>query len=139
MRQKRRLKNRSDKSYFNPRTHEECDADRYLKVRFNGISIHALTRSATNPNGSSTKSVQSFQSTHSRGVRHQGQAQGMAGRGFQSTHSRGVRLSSSRESLWMVIFQSTHSRGVRHVIEWRLRQTDINFNPRTHEECDGEL
>jgi len=56
--------------YFNPRTHEECDLDqwtRHTTVLF--ISIHALTRSATNRQRGHIGQVQRFQSTHSRGVR----------------------------------------------------------------------
>src|SRR5699024_4553472 len=34
-------------SYFNPRTHEECDKDLVITLRKLVISIHALTRSAT--------------------------------------------------------------------------------------------
>ncbi|CZQ82191.1 Hypothetical protein TES5_191 [Trichococcus sp. ES5] len=55
---------------FNPRTHEECDYIGKLSYDFAlTISIHALTRSATNiPLRSSV--TWEFQSTHSRAVRH---------------------------------------------------------------------
>ncbi|CZQ82226.1 Hypothetical protein TES5_194 [Trichococcus sp. ES5] len=79
---------------------------------------------------------------------------------FQSTHSRGVRrarfdtatlaLAISIHALTrsatkrlaippvLSLFQSTHSRGVRP----KARVTNsscVNFNPRTHEECDQKL
>ena len=79
---------------FNPRTHEECDF----------LSLYGLVTS------------QSFQSTHSRGVRqHRLSFVGPLVR-FQSTHSRGVRLRRDDRLVLAVVFQSTHSRGVRHCI-----------------------
>ena len=78
-------------SCFNPRTHEECDGQYLCKWRYsNNVSIHALTRSATDYGRfhqpvflvsihALTRSATSkalcvmlsllFQSTHSRGVR----------------------------------------------------------------------
>ncbi len=98
------------------------------------ISIHALTRSATERTGQefSLDIFQSthsrgvrrgiylciimkfvFQSTHSRGVRRRRYRRSSKDRRFQSTHSRGVRLPSPTVFEMPVIFQSTHSRGVR--------------------------
>ena len=57
-------------SGFNPRTHEECDNLKFSIRYYKGVSIHALTRSATTDNRN-TMRVGLFQSTHSRGVRHQ--------------------------------------------------------------------
>ena len=34
-------------SHFNPRTHEECDKSNWVEFSVSNISIHALTRSAT--------------------------------------------------------------------------------------------
>src|SRR5699024_2609221 len=79
-------------TYFNPRTHEECDGFYYQKPLKNQL----------------------FQSTHSRGVRH----------GYVMPNGYGQ------------IFQSTHSRGVRQ-LKHHVPNRKVNFNPRTHEECDG--
>ena len=54
--------------YFNPRTHEECDINMHSYRYLYNISIHALTRSATN-DLTSLLAAYIFQSTHSRGVR----------------------------------------------------------------------
>ena len=54
------------------------------------VSIHALTRSATTTDNYSMTSTL-FQSTHSRGVRHQQLNHKNLNQQFQSTHSRGVR------------------------------------------------
>ena len=120
---------------FNPRTHEECDS-MSVKQFWNQVlvSIHALTRSATQFQDLGF-SICKFQSTHSRGVRHQSLVGSSDRAWFQSTHSRGVRLNGNRMTSISVRFQSTHSRGVR-----RSRQKSYScrgcFNPRTHEECD---
>ena len=76
------------------------------------VSIHAPTRGATY-NKTLELSVESFQSTHPRGVRPQILLMLLQSPAFQSTHPRGVRpilltlLSSAMR------FQSTHPRGVR--------------------------
>ncbi len=54
------------------------------------ISIHALTRSATNKEKTVTGGVL-FQSTHSQGVRHFIAGRAVMSYEFQSTHSQGVR------------------------------------------------
>ena len=105
---------------FNPRTHEECDIIRVLRInhirlfqsthsrgvrpillrrhsRHYPVSIHALTRSATNKEFMSSLTAK-FQSTHSRGVRPIYPALNSEGSGFQSTHSRGVRLPPSPQN-----------------------------------------
>ena len=116
-------------TYFNPRTHEECDHSyaasngsgmlfqsthsrgvrhdiiRTIRKRAR-ISIHALTRSAT----FDCPSIVTF----SR---------------FQSTHSRGVRLPFYLDEDVVNVFQSTHSRGVRRRIiaiinEFMYKSTD---------------
>ena len=101
-------------AYFNPRTHEECDEQRdgLLLLRI-GISIHALTRSAT-----------SFDYRNA-----------VASIPFQSTHSRGVRPVVFLNEKGISQFQSTHSRGVRQR-NLSLTISALDFNPRTHEECD---
>ena len=79
------------------------------------VSIHALTRSATLL--SICRFLMSmFQSTHSRGVRHQVWSSTSRSRWFQSTHSRGVRLEGLSVIENLRKFQSTHSRGVRRKI-----------------------
>ena len=58
-------------SNFNPRTHGECDVfGRSKPLLKQQISIHALTGSATDSILVSVVDPTSFQSTHSRGVRH---------------------------------------------------------------------
>ena len=54
---------------------------------------------------------------------------------FQSTHSRGVRHIGLVAFCSKLKFQSTHSRGVRHDLDNKTGY-HIDFNPRTHEECD---
>ena len=54
---------------------------------------------------------------------------------FQSTHSRGVRLRFDVPAVRVHKFQSTHSRGVRRLATCQ-HEANLNFNPRTHEECD---
>ena len=55
---------------FNPRTHEECDNFYFFLGNAFGVSIHALTRSATSISVRESIKLFLFQSTHSRGVRH---------------------------------------------------------------------
>ena len=54
-----------------------------------------------------------FQSTHPRGVRHNGDPVWTYGVLFQSTHPRGVRRVRSPPYKPSLVFQSTHPRGVR--------------------------
>ena len=75
---------------FNPRTHVGCDLPASVCPHRLPISIHAPTWGAT-VRLSGTRFVQSFQSTHPRGVRHE-QIQNLTEIiKFQSTHPRGVR------------------------------------------------
>ena len=142
---------------FNPRTHEECDCRPVNADISDDISIHALTRSAT-ADGVVLSPSRPFQSTHSRGVRLMGTVSKMQMNKFQSTHSRGVRPQQMTSITGDLGFQSTHSRGVRHANQHELQQPDwisihaltrsatfmttsekakmLDFNPRTHEECD---
>ncbi len=142
---------------FNPRTHEECDWSCQVRRSQLGVSIHALTRSATEFRKMSKADQAEFQSTHSRGVRRRVRGyrgmerrfQSTHSRGvrhrcrqnngdhheFQSTHSRGVRLGIECLQRKRTLFQSTHSRGVRQPPRRMIRWT-VGFNPRTHEECD---
>ena len=59
--------------YFNPRTHEGCDA-RIIdaQIAHTGISIHAPTRGATSLAEYVRAACYEFQSTHPRGVRRRG-------------------------------------------------------------------
>ena len=59
------------KRYFNSRTHVECDNPGYFFMSVNPISTHALTWSATGQCWRTTHG-NTFQLTHSRGVRHDG-------------------------------------------------------------------
>ena len=78
------------------------------------ISIHALTRSATEQ-GASRSIVDSI-SIHAL--------------------TRSATAESGRLSQLEKAFQSTHSRGVRRSISVRTAAQHPDFNPRTHEECD---
>ena len=55
---------------------------------------------------------------------------------FQSTHPRGVRHAESTEVFRYWKFQSTHPRGVRP-LAIRQEANAANFNPRTHVGCDS--
>ena len=124
------------RSYFNPRTHKECD-----------IKVSWLIRLTLNFNPRTHKECDFLM-----------RVKGLPFAVFQSTHSQGVRLFVLIVfSVWM-LFQSTHSQGVRQqckaVIEWALCISihaltrsatpdlylllpKVNyFNPRTHKECD---
>ena len=105
----------SERLDFNPRTHEECDPEKFSSSRF-GVLV--------------------FQSTHSRGVRHPDVSVKTFAFQFQSTHSRGVRHVFQVLPVVHVLFQSTHSRGVRLALHYLCVSNLYHFNPRTHEECD---
>ena len=100
-------------SYFNPRTHEECDTKNLEQIVTLLISIHALTRSATFRLLKPFLTLSTFQSTHSRGVRRGLSVVAYAFFNFNPrTHEEcdefPFLLSASSYE-----FQSTHSRGVR--------------------------
>ncbi len=57
---------------------------------------------------------------------------------FQLTHSRGVRPSSPLMAPCSRSFQLTHSRGVRPTQATADKYSDAYFNSRTHVECDRE-
>ena len=98
---------------FNSRTHVECDLLHLHGQRVNFISTHALTWSATST-GNHHFHERKFQLTHSRGVRPVMCSSWKRGARFQLTHSRGVRPRNSR-----------------------ARRHAVNFNSRTHVECDN--
>ena len=56
---------------------------------------------------------------------------------FQSTHSRGVRHRTGRkhDCGWIISIHALTRSATRFVSN--LTKTTKNFNPRTHEECDG--
>ena len=117
----RGVRHRYDQSYcttqnFNSRTHVECDT------------------CCMKSNSSSAK----FQLTHSRGVRPCRIWILYLLRRFQLTHSRGVRRGQSCLCLLLCPFQLTHSRGVRHPQIFK-KDGSLNFNSRTHVECDKTL
>ena len=122
---------------FNPRTHGECDEEQEQAAAFFGISIHALTGSATIFSAFFCALITIFQSTHSRGVRlDEGGKQKSITINFNPrTHGECDQLvkcsnSTSHE------FQSTHSRGVRRTNRAFIIIRFYYFNPRTHGECD---
>ncbi len=99
--------------HFNSRTHVECDANSEDQSATSFISTHALTWSATR-----------LWIRQRLGIR------------FQLTHSRGVRRRSLNWQHRTCRFQLTHSRGVRPRNS-RARRHAVNFNSRTHVECDN--
>ena len=99
---------------FNPRTHKECDI---LQSFLNCMDIK-------------------FQSTHSQGVRPSSGAIYNNVIAFQSTHSQGVRHKVMQYIYSAGKFQSTHSQGVRRFKLKPYKHNFMNFNPRTHKECD---
>ena len=134
---------------FNPRTHEECDKKAPSQLRNCGIfqsthsrgvrrqyrncyadgpqiSIHALTRSATELDWEEVQQLlisihaltRSATATSKRCALHER---------FQSTHSRGVRQDFIREDGTVCQFQSTHSRGVRPAAE-AGREADFDIS-----------
>ncbi len=124
------------KIYFNPRTHEECDALPFLLFNLairdfnprtheecdehlNQSLSHRYNRYHFNPRTHEECDIRSFSASVERYP-------------FQSTHSRGVRHKTLCSRSRLGQFQSTHSRGVRPFAV----KTSSNFNPRTHEECD---
>ena len=103
------------KNNFNPRTREECDVSDN-SGKFKTQHFNPRTREeCDNIIPMCWTKEETFQSTHSRGVRHltcQSLCSSLAE--FQSTHSRGVRLQLYFLQHSPLSFQSTHSRGVRH-------------------------
>ena len=79
----------------------------------NTISIHALTRSATMRWRSWTK--EELISIHA----------------LTRSATQTILFQTSQK-----LFQSTHSRGVRLLIRRFRNEVLLDFNPRTHEECD---
>ena len=120
---------------FNPRTHVGCDKSTRCRRSATKVSIHAPTWGATDIFLSSYANKK-FQSTHPRGVRHDGIHQrANSGPGFNPrTHvgcdppCRCCRFGERR-------FQSTHPRGVRPTAA-NYRANIHSFNPRTHVGCD---
>ena len=173
---------RTQVSYFNPRTHMECDprilshctkTHEFQSTHSHGvrpltltemeqklgISIHALTWSATVCRSFPSGLRKIFQSTHSHGVRpwhglylrirkrhfnprthmecdRRMSNNSIAFETFQSTHSHGVRRVIGESKTVDLSFQSTHSHGVRPFTAFFVYISAVNFNPRTHMECD---
>ena len=76
---------------FNPRTRVGCDiVMRFLSLCSGIVSIHAPAWGATLEHFQG-RAINSFQSTHPRGVRLLGEKHGYLDNQFQSTHPRGVR------------------------------------------------
>ena len=99
---------------FNPRTHEECDmVDDIFKFYHDYISIHALTRSATGLHGA--RKQYSGISIHAL-----------------TRSATAIPLNSSI-SLFISIHALTRSATRHHP---HINRVTIDFNPRTHEECD---
>ena len=122
---------------FNPRTHEECDAEPTGEMEYLvGVSIHALTKSATRCNKMATTAKKSFNPrTHEECDGPPLFRMRFLCR-FQSTHSRRVRLSGKIRFVRFITV-SIHALTKSATL---LLPTIIDsrqcFNPRTHEECD---
>ena len=123
-------------SYFNPRTHKECDLIRLTSlVRLLNFNPRTHKECDYNFIIRTNRDIK-FQSTHSQGVRQQFGYPDDDRDWFQSTHSQGVRLKNCHLTASAWIFQSTHSQGVRPDSDLRCCCAIIYFNPRTHKECD---
>ena len=99
---------------FNPRTHEECDELYVFKSRWSVISIHALTRSATahhNP-------IHLFRKISIHAL------------------TRSATSLYKWPNLCSVISIHALTRSATTMSCWRS-VCSIDFNPRTHEECDA--
>ena len=143
---------------FNPRTHEECDKSEPFKFDDSRISIHALTRSATDQQRVHSKRSSISIHALTRSATSHWQARCLLVSHFNPrTHEEcdGVKLTIDEMAY---LFQSTHSRGVRlnqsvhqdrtatisiHALtrsattkRSQTKQQRSDFNPRTHEECD---
>ena len=68
-------------------------------------------------------------------MRHNNSFSSREGELFQLTHSRGVRPVFFQATGYSLKFQLTHSRGVRRN-NWMHKESLLNFNSRTHVECD---
>ena len=145
-------------SYFNPRTHVGCDAQREADARKSLISIHAPTWGATlvkrkksvkpcisihAPTWGATnfdkinQKICKFQSTHPRGVRPPFFNYFVNSLHFNPRTHVGCDLWVFHLQKTSIEFQSTHPRGVRLPISRDLI-CRMNFNPRTHVGCDPE-
>ncbi len=80
-----------------------------------------------------------FQSTHPRGGRRY-PTHNIVYVNLISIHAptRGATLLRSLCCLWYIQFQSTHPRGVRRWLHLLFCHKLVDFNPRTHEGCDGD-
>ena len=99
--------------YFNPRTHEECDTSNGNKSD-HGTNFNPRTHEECDAKPSRPKETpDSFQSTHSRGVRH---------------------TQIQRATFYAYFNPRTHE----ECDTWPLYSCigSLYFNPRTHEECD---
>ena len=122
---------------FNPRTHEECDVRSFVARNTNYVSIHALTRSATELTILASRFLIRFNPrTHEECDLTSGIPSPPPDCFNPRTHEEcdGAHLTLVYAPR---LFQSTHSRGVRltQIIGVKLAPC---FNPRTHEECDGQ-
>ena len=146
------------REHFNPRTHEECDR---TTKGYNSICIYfnPRTHEECDAGGlSNCLTGNGFQSTHSRGVRHDVTLQA-TGDAVISIHAltRSATLTESLKSLDLIISihaltrsATTAGQGGHVIIKIsihaltrsatlvcdgdRIKRKD--FNPRTHEECD---
>ncbi len=107
-------------NYFNPRTHEECDESFLREYLYLLLFQSTHSRGVRHQTLSDQMPMDKFQSTHSRGVRPRLYSLLPYSIQFQSTHSRGVRRAVTVGSTSKVEFQSTHSRGVRQRLQKRM-------------------
>ena len=120
---------------FNSRTHVECDANSEDQSATSFISTHALTWSATDGvvECDDYVKISTHALTWSATAR---RIHGAANREFQLTHSRGVRQFRHVLRTSPHTFQLTHSRGVRRAYLYPDLISIVDFNSRTHVECD---
>ena len=121
---------------FNPRTHEECDpTGEYEMSNLSGVSIHALTRSAT----AIRIKLEHISSFNPRTHEECDPAKIIAFITLRRVSIHALTRSATKRKSGKgqtKMFQSTHSRGVRH-ISAKQQFNEGSFNPRTHEECDN--
>ena len=100
------------------------------------VSIHALTRSATEMIKELFKTIHVSIHALTRSATLQTWLF-LPYREFQSTHSRGVRQIPAHEIIGTSRFQSTHSRGVRRKIQTALSGNKVSIHALTRSATGG--
>ena len=117
-----------------PSTHEECDFSGQGNVVVGIVSIHALTRSATH-RLLLTLADTLFQSTHSRGVRHQHTAYLSINLCFNPRTHEECDRRIQYAGMGKTVSIHALTRSATQLLPMFQALTAC-FNPRTHEECD---